>query len=490
VRVRIKSLLLLKIGKANVPFLYLFVVNRFIFTLRNRLITTPFAPLIQDYQKCNTAPTAAFVNQLGISMGAISAMTPLIVITLLVSILIAQFCFGRRIPIVYRQRERQIALNALATSLLLTRDRKNFKLSASAADNDSNDGTAAAAVEDEVLLEIVQSLEKDANLYNNAFKLQAEVDDMTTNWRDIKFQQQQHAFSLRQSSIISLSSPITSDQSPYQINQAIVENPLNRNNTNEMLRKTASLNQPRRSIDSVSSAASNNPRRNIFPLFKSSFTADNNNSNNTLKILNNGKYYRRPSSLHNVISTPLPSNYENPEEILHWITSLLSALQDLSQQIFSTSSTNQTNPLLDEKAEGNIWYLINETIMLKKISDSLLPAHLPVDETALSPPTSTKSMTPMMTTTETAHVRDFQKEFFPLVYQLLLHHLCILLSIPVNKDRTGDSQNQSSNTTPNQEVFTHLYQLYQNQYGYQIGNEIFSLHDLYGLISNEEKFNA
>jgi hypothetical protein len=446
--------------------------------------------LIQDYQKCNTAPTAAFVNQLGISMGAISAMTPLIVITLLVSILIAQFCFGRRIPIVYRQRERQVALNALATSLLLTRDRKNFKLSASATDNDSNDGTAAAAVEDEVLLEIVQSLEKDANLYNNAFKLQAEVDDMTTNWRDIKFQQQQHAFSLRQSSIISLSSPITSDQSPYQINQAIVENPLNRKTTNEMSRSPASLNQPHPSIDSVSSAVSNNPRRNIFPLFKSSFAADNNNSNNTLKILNNGKYYRRPSSLHNVISTPLPSNYENPEEILPWITSLLSALQDLSQQIFSTSSTNQTNPFLDEKAEGNIWYLINETILLKKISDSLLPAHLPVDETAVvSPPTSTKSTTPMMTITQNGHVRAFQKEFFPLLYQLLLHHLCILLSIPVNKDRTG-SQNQSgSNNTANQEVFNHLYQLYQNQYGYQIGNEIFSLHDIYGLVHNEENFN-
>ena len=381
----------------------------FFLSCRNKLIVTPFAPLIQDYQKCNTAPTAAFVNQLGITVGTVSALTPLVVLTILALTMFCQFCSGKRIPVVYRQRERQIALNAFATSLLFTRDRKNFRVIDDSSNNNKkkqNDEQTKDKEDDDddILLNIVEALEKEAPLYNDAFKLQAEVDDMTLTWREIKFQQQQQAFNLRGSV---LSSPSSSHQSPEQV-QAVIESPL----------------QP---VDSQ--AKENNQPSSSQPSLP-------------LKILNNGKYYKRKTNMFQSVS--LPEHYDNPQEILDWIRSLLDYLRRYSQVLFSNSVQ------LDEKAEGNIWYLINETILLKKISTDLIN---PTDG-------------------NDADVKNFQEEFFHLIYQFFLCHICILLSIPIH-EATEETMNQ-------------LYLTYQHQYAYQIGNQVFSLHHIHQLVTGRQ----
>lgn len=94
---------------------------------RGKLISTPFAPLTQDYLKCHYGTSTVFLTQLGVSVGNLSAITPICVLLFVIVIGIYQHLAGVEIPSVsYSKTEKDDALNALAFSLLVARD-KYFK---------------------------------------------------------------------------------------------------------------------------------------------------------------------------------------------------------------------------------------------------------------------------------------------------------------------------------------------------------------------------
>lgn len=85
---------------------------------------TPYAPLVQSYQSCESSESVIWLTQLGVQVGNVSAMTPLCVILMLLMIGLYQRLFGVDIPMGYTKKEKEEALDAFAISLLLARDRR------------------------------------------------------------------------------------------------------------------------------------------------------------------------------------------------------------------------------------------------------------------------------------------------------------------------------------------------------------------------------
>jgi hypothetical protein len=95
------------------------------------------------------------------------------VITLQI-ILFCQCLSGRQIPVTYTKLDKDRALNALATSLLLRRDRKSL----SPTKRDKVNESSSVDPGDVVVDELLRVLEKDSDYFNNASKLKSEVDGL------------------------------------------------------------------------------------------------------------------------------------------------------------------------------------------------------------------------------------------------------------------------------------------------------------------------
>jgi hypothetical protein len=91
---------------------------------RNKLIQQPFAPLVQEYEKCWYSSTTALENQAGIAVGNVSIFAPFAVILILIFVYFYQLCNGKVISKGYTKVEKDSALEALAVSLLLAKDGK------------------------------------------------------------------------------------------------------------------------------------------------------------------------------------------------------------------------------------------------------------------------------------------------------------------------------------------------------------------------------
>ncbi len=88
------------------------------------MIDTPYAPLIQDYQKCSYDTSTILFNQAGSSVGNVSLLAPLCIAFILICVSCAQMWGFISIKKTYTDSEKAQALSDLALKLLLTRDKK------------------------------------------------------------------------------------------------------------------------------------------------------------------------------------------------------------------------------------------------------------------------------------------------------------------------------------------------------------------------------
>jgi hypothetical protein len=91
---------------------------------RDKLVSNPYAPLTQEYQTCSPNPETEFVNQIGVSVGNVSVLSPVGVLLVLALLALYQYCSGAVVPKAYGRNEKDAALDALAEALLLVRDKR------------------------------------------------------------------------------------------------------------------------------------------------------------------------------------------------------------------------------------------------------------------------------------------------------------------------------------------------------------------------------
>lgn len=80
---------------------------------------------MQSYQKCRDSASSVFVSQVGIQVGNLSFLTPLCILFVLGLVVGYQRLANVDIPKAYTASEKAAALDALAISLLLARDRRH-----------------------------------------------------------------------------------------------------------------------------------------------------------------------------------------------------------------------------------------------------------------------------------------------------------------------------------------------------------------------------
>jgi hypothetical protein len=114
--------------------------------LREQLVEQPFAPLTQQYETCSNDPTTALFTQAGVSAGNVSLLSPLGVLLVLALLAAYQFCSGAHIPRTYSRGDKDAALDALATAMLLVRDKRLVSLSGTGG-NDVSGGSGLASVQ-------------------------------------------------------------------------------------------------------------------------------------------------------------------------------------------------------------------------------------------------------------------------------------------------------------------------------------------------------
>lgn len=86
------------------------------------LVYTPFANLAQEYVNCNTSTYNAFVNSLGIAMGNVNTITPILVALMVGFIFFLAGMMNINIRQTYGQSEKDEIIDKLALGLLLARD--------------------------------------------------------------------------------------------------------------------------------------------------------------------------------------------------------------------------------------------------------------------------------------------------------------------------------------------------------------------------------
>ncbi len=156
---------------------------------RQKLINTPFAPLIQDYQTCTTDPQSAFIDQVGITLGNMGLVTPFIVAIVILIIYTYQECFGHPImEMGYTVDAKEEMLDNLVTSLLLSKDRNEVEEieSSTKGKQDSSKSTTThknpekeADHNDEcekLLSTLANAIEKYETLYDEPEKLYLEIE--------------------------------------------------------------------------------------------------------------------------------------------------------------------------------------------------------------------------------------------------------------------------------------------------------------------------
>jgi hypothetical protein len=93
------------------------------------LIEKPFAKLTEDYNKCEQTKSSVFLNQIGAAFGSLNILVPFSILLLTVITYFYQtyYLHDEIAPETYSEEEKTSALNALAISLLLTRDHLRFR---------------------------------------------------------------------------------------------------------------------------------------------------------------------------------------------------------------------------------------------------------------------------------------------------------------------------------------------------------------------------
>jgi hypothetical protein len=150
-----------------------------------KLIASPFAPLLQEYQKCYNPPTSVFLTEFGVSLSNIGAITPFCVLFFLGCIYLYQKLTGDVIPQAYNKNERDEVLNAFAISLLLGRDRQRIRrVSTYHTDHDAflrQDST----VSNETINALIRDLENDAEYHSNTYKLDGKIQQFKIDWSQL-----------------------------------------------------------------------------------------------------------------------------------------------------------------------------------------------------------------------------------------------------------------------------------------------------------------
>ncbi len=90
--------------------------------IRTRLIEIPYAPLVQDYQKCHYSVYQTLLNQAGIAVGNIQIVAPLCIAFLMIVTWLHKWWSKVPLDESYTKAEKDSALDAYAMSLLLARD--------------------------------------------------------------------------------------------------------------------------------------------------------------------------------------------------------------------------------------------------------------------------------------------------------------------------------------------------------------------------------
>ena len=91
---------------------------------RQGLITSPFAPLTQQYEQCNYSPKVTFIQVAGITMGNIYLLLPFCAVFFVLLFQGYKSCRGDYQENLYTEYEVKQAMKTLGTSLLLARDKQ------------------------------------------------------------------------------------------------------------------------------------------------------------------------------------------------------------------------------------------------------------------------------------------------------------------------------------------------------------------------------
>ncbi len=91
---------------------------------RERVISVPYGPLVQNYQQCKNDKYQTMMNQAGIATGNIQVVAPMVVIFLMLVTWLHKW--WNKVPLdeSCTKAEKDSALDAFAMSLLLSRDEK------------------------------------------------------------------------------------------------------------------------------------------------------------------------------------------------------------------------------------------------------------------------------------------------------------------------------------------------------------------------------
>lgn len=136
-------------------------------TARQALIDVPFTSLTQDYNECTDNTIYVFFTQLGSTLGTMDILVPLAIILTIISMNIYQKITNDRIPDSYSREEKDRALDALAISLLLTRDVQMKEGAGSLTERGVDEKR-----NHEILSEIVKALHLDSELHSDDANLQ------------------------------------------------------------------------------------------------------------------------------------------------------------------------------------------------------------------------------------------------------------------------------------------------------------------------------
>ena len=90
----------------------------------DELVANPYGPLVESYVECIAKTSTIYSNSLGITIGNIGAYIPVICLALVTLLSVYQRFSGNKVLASYTKSERDTALDALATLLLLHRDSK------------------------------------------------------------------------------------------------------------------------------------------------------------------------------------------------------------------------------------------------------------------------------------------------------------------------------------------------------------------------------
>ena len=88
------------------------------------MVNMPYGTLTESYVECVDAMPTILSNTLGITIGNVGAYTPMMVITLIILLQSYQMLSGKQLFGTFSKGDREDALDAFATALLLVRDEK------------------------------------------------------------------------------------------------------------------------------------------------------------------------------------------------------------------------------------------------------------------------------------------------------------------------------------------------------------------------------